>query len=126
MDLTRSYRPITPEALSASLPESQTPAELQRELGERIKALRVQRGFRQRDVVSKAGIGMRAMVRLETGHGSTVESLLRVLNALGIAGQSLEALAPRPSISPLAIARHRQFPRRVRRSQSEPAIPPAP
>jgi hypothetical protein len=49
---------------------------------------------------------------LEQGRGSTVETFLRVLKALdSLAG--IDALAPRPTISPIAMMRVGKLPQRV-------------
>ena len=91
-----------------------SPGELQLQLGERVRALRVRHKLRQNDLASKAGVSLRSVVRLETGRGSTVESLMRVLHSLGTAEQALNMLAPTPTVSPLALMRRRPEPRRVR------------
>jgi len=90
-----------------------TPAELQIELGKRIQSLRLRRNFRQKDLADKAGVGLRAHVRLEAGRGSTVETLLRVLHALDLGAIGLDALAPKPAISPLALICFNRMPRRA-------------
>ena len=45
---------------------------------------------------------MRALRDLEAGRGSTVLTLIRTLKALG-AEHDLQALAPHPTISPMAM-----------------------
>jgi transcriptional regulator with XRE-family HTH domain len=84
------------------LTASSTPEELQQALGERLRRLRLRRDLDQLQAAAKAGISEKALRNLEAGRGSTVETLLRVLKALeGLAG--LDALAPPPSVSPLAM-----------------------
>jgi len=91
--------------------------DLQRNLGDRVRRLRLRRNFDQRMTAEKAGISERALRNLETGRGSTVETLLRVLRAVD-ALEGLEALAPRPGVDPMDLLRrgHRE-PRRVRRER---------
>lgn len=97
--------------------------DLQRDLGERIRRLRLRRNFDQRMTAEKAGVSERALRNLETGRGSTVETLLRVLRAVG-AMDGLEALAPKPGIDPMELLlRGGREPRRVRRSRG--SAPPA-
>ena len=99
----------------------QTPEELLRTLGERIRKLRIGRMLDQKEVAARAGIALRTLRALETGKGSTTETFLRVLKALDALG-GLELLVPEPSISPLEIwrSRYRQRPRqRVRRRREE-------
>jgi transcriptional regulator with XRE-family HTH domain len=87
-----------------------TPEELQRELGERVRKLRLSRNMDQRTTSDKAGVSEKALRNLETGHGSTVETLLRTLKALDFV-QGIEMLAPEVTIDPLAL---------LRRSRSRP------
>ena len=59
-----------------------TPKELQADLGERVRRLRLSRNIDQRTTADKAGISEKALRNLESGHGSTVETLVRTLEAL--------------------------------------------
>jgi len=93
-----------------------TPEELARELGSRLRSLRIQRGLEQAELAGRAGVAIRTLRSLEQGQGSTTETLLRVLKALD-ALDGLEALAPTPSISPLALLKSAAPRRRVRRSK---------
>ena len=64
----------------------------------------------------KAGISQKALRNLEAGRGSRTETLVRVLKALDSL-HGLTLLAPRPSISPMALLRHSgKVRRRGRRS----------
>ncbi|HEY1849343.1 MAG TPA: helix-turn-helix domain-containing protein [Opitutaceae bacterium] len=91
-----------------------SPSELQAELGERIRLLRIGRMLTQAEASSKAGISQRALAMLERGEGSTVETLLRSLSALDAAG-GIDLLAPRPGVSPMGLLRgQRKEPRRFR------------
>jgi len=95
-----------------------TPDELQLALGERLKRLRLNRNLDQRATAEKAGISERALRNLESGHGSTVETLLRVLKALDYL-QGIDMLAPEASVNPLDLLRQSKAPQRVRRSASK-------
>ncbi len=59
-----------------------TPNELQQQLGERLKRLRLSRNLDQRTTAEKAGLSEKALRNIEAGRNSTVETLLRVLKAL--------------------------------------------
>ena len=96
-----------------------TPDELQTALGERLKRLRLNRNLDQRATAEKAGISERALRNLESGHGSTVETLLRVLKALDYL-QGIDMLAPESSVNPLALLRQSKAPQRVRRTSKIP------
>ena len=92
-----------------------SPEELQTFLGAQLHQLRIAKNLDQISTAEKAGISEKALRNLEAGRGSTVESLLRVLKALDSL-QGLELLAPRPTVSPLALLRHAKPRQRVRRS----------
>ena len=92
--------------------EFMTPQELAAELGSRLRALRIRKMLDQKELAARSGISTRTLIMLEQGRGSTVETLLRVLKALdSLAG--LEALAPRPAISPIAMMKMGRMPQRV-------------
>ncbi len=90
------------------------PSELQKLLGERLKRLRLDRNLDQRTTAEKAAISERALRNLESGQGSTVETLLRVLKALDYL-QGLDMLAPEISVNPLDLLRQSKAPQRARR-----------
>ena len=78
--------------------------ELQVILGEQIQGIRLSKNLDQVTTAEKAGMSEKALRNLEAGRGSTVESLLRVLRALDSL-DGLEFLAPKPSVSPIALLR---------------------
>src|ERR1017187_531826 len=92
-----------------------SPDELQAVFGKQLQELRISKNLDQITTAEKAGISERALRNLEAGRGSTVESLLRVLKALDSL-DGLELLAPKPSVSPLALLRSSKARRRVRQS----------
>lgn len=53
------------------------------ELGAQIRALRLSMNIDQRDLASWAGVGLTPLKHLETGQGTTVRTLVRVVCALG-------------------------------------------
>lgn len=91
-----------------------TPSELQHLLGERLRRIRLNRNLDQRSTAEKAGISEKSLRNLETGRGSTVETLLRVLKALDYL-QGLDMLAPETSVNPLDLLRQTRAPQRARR-----------
>lgn len=94
------------------------PHELQELLGGRLKRLRLNRNLDQRTTAEKAGISEKALRNLESGRGSTVETLLRVLKALDHL-QGLDMLAPEASVNPLELLRQPKPPLRVRRPRKQ-------
>jgi transcriptional regulator with XRE-family HTH domain len=91
-----------------------SPKELAVNLGHRLRELRLRRNLGQAEVAASAGVGRKAIYSLETGEGSTVETLLRVLKALGVT-DPIAALAPAPQVSPLALLRSPKPPQRASR-----------
>jgi DNA-binding XRE family transcriptional regulator len=98
--------------------EIKSPEELQVDLGERLRRLRLARNIDQRETAAKAGISEKTLRNLETGRGSSVESLLRTLKALN-ALQGIEMLAPSVTVDPLALLHSPKPPQRVRRPRGQ-------
>lgn len=95
--------------------------ELQALLGRQLRELRIAKNRDQVSTAEKAGISEKALRNLEAGRGSSIETLVRVLKALDSL-EGLLLLAPRPTVSPLALLRHSgAVRRRVRRSTREAA-----
>lgn len=87
--------------------------ELAREMGERLRHCRLRRRLEQTELAERAGLSDRTVRALEKGTGSSVDSLLRVMKALGIL-EGLDALVPpEPSVDPLVLLRRKDMPRRV-------------
>ncbi len=97
-----------------------TAEELQVVLGERLRRLRLSRNLDQRETAEKAGVSEKALRSLETGAGSSLSTLLRVLKALDEL-QGLEQLVPVASVDPLALLRQAKPPQRVRRPRKQVA-----
>jgi transcriptional regulator with XRE-family HTH domain len=82
----------------------QTPEELEVALGDRLKALRLDRNIDQKTLAERAGISVRALRNLEGGQGSTLRSLVSLLRALG-REEWLATIAPVATINPLSLSR---------------------
>jgi transcriptional regulator with XRE-family HTH domain len=93
--------------------------ELQTAFGKQLQQMRISKSLDQVTTAEKAGISERALRNLEAGRGSSVETLIRVLKALDSL-DGLRLLAPKVSVSPLALLRNAGAARRrVRRSSIE-------
>lgn len=92
-----------------------SPAELQVELGRRLRQMRLHRNIDQRTLAEKGGIALTALQNLEAGHGSSVQTLVRTLKALNYL-EGIEMLAPEPTVNPLALLRTTKPRQRVGRS----------
>ncbi|HAV23595.1 MAG: hypothetical protein A2X67_03555 [Ignavibacteria bacterium GWA2_55_11] len=92
-----------------------TPAVLE-EIGARMQRERLNQNVSQAVLAARAGIAERALQNLEHGQGSSLETLMSVIRALGKLEQ-LNALLPEPGPSPLQLARMEG---RVRQRASRP------
>ncbi|MGR0115931.1 helix-turn-helix domain-containing protein [Ralstonia pseudosolanacearum] len=81
-----------------------TPREIEAELGECLKKLRVHRNLDQATLAARAGISVRTLRNLEGGSGSSLHTLIQVARALG-REQWFETIAPVPTINPLMLTR---------------------
>jgi transcriptional regulator with XRE-family HTH domain len=93
----------------------QTSAELEVRLGSHLRELRLLRNLDQKSLAERAGLSLNAVKHLESGRGARLNSLIKVLRALGRTDW-LETLAPIVSISPMQmLKRGSREPRRARR-----------
>jgi transcriptional regulator with XRE-family HTH domain len=93
-----------------------SPDELQGVLGKQLQEMRIAKNLDQVTTAERAGISEKALRNLEGGRGSSIETLVRVLKALDSL-DGLRLLAPKPTVSPLALLRpSKTARRRVRRS----------
>jgi len=90
-----------------------TSQELQKLLGERLKALRIDRRMTQAELAAKAQCSLRAVQKLEAGSGSTIDTLMRFLKATA-SENVIDLIAPEPMISPMAMLALGRRPARVR------------
>ena len=78
---------------------------IEKELGGRIRALRLRKNITQRELAEATTLSLNAIKSLESGRGklSTLISVLREMGAL----DHLNSFIPEPSISPIQLARMR-------------------
>jgi putative transcriptional regulator len=91
-------------------------------LGKRLADIRLSQNRTQEQVANEAGISRATLVRLEQGHGVSLDTFIRVMMALKL-GEHIENFLPDPSIRPLervALAgRERQRARPKRAEKTE-------
>ena len=73
---------------------------IQTDLGHRIEALRLSRNIQQLQLAAEAGVSRRTITRLESGQSVSLDTLLRVMRALGLTGR-LATLLPNPTVLPV-------------------------
>ena len=93
-----------------------TPEEMEAELGEKLRRLRLNKNLDQKTLAERSGISVRALRNLEGGQGSTVKTLIRVLRTLG-REEWLQTVAPVPTINPLILTRSAEPRQRASRSR---------
>jgi transcriptional regulator with XRE-family HTH domain len=93
---------------------NRTSAELEQLLGSRLRELRLLKNLDQASLAARSGVSLNALKHLESGKGSRVNSLIKVLRGLD-RSDWLEALAPTVSISPIQmLKRGSREPKRAR------------
>jgi transcriptional regulator with XRE-family HTH domain len=96
-----------------------TLAELETALGENLKQLRLSRNTDQHTLAEQAGVSTRALQSLENGEGSSLQTLLKVLRALGRESW-LDTIAPVATINPMAMVAKAAPRQRARRKVNKP------
>lgn len=64
-----------------------------RQLGKQIKSYRIMKEMSQQELADRSGVSKRSISRLEQGETVQVDSLFKVLMALGL-GENIELLVP--------------------------------
>lgn len=57
--------------------------ELLLKIGNKLKELRLEQNIKQKELAEKAGLSMFSISQMETGHNTSVQSIIQVLRALG-------------------------------------------
>lgn len=96
-----------------------SPSQVAEDMGETLARLRLAQNLSQAELAENAGIGERTLRRLEAGEKCTLDTLIRIIQALGLAGH-LAAMLPSPDIRPVdRMARGGHEPKRVSRKRHE-------
>lgn len=91
------------------------------ELGRRLEAARLAANVSQAALAAEAGVSRRTITRLENGSSVSLDTLLRVMRALGLSHR-LAGLLPDPSVRPIDRVRL-QGHQRQRASSTDPGPP---
>ena len=70
-----------------------------KELGERIKDLRISENMTQNDLADRSGVSVKTICRIEKGDNLSIMNYLNVLRALGIL-ENLQLIVPEKRVSP--------------------------
>lgn len=79
-----------------------TIGEFEAEVGSQIKTLRLKRNIDRATLAVQAGCSVSALKNLESGHGSTLRTLIAIVRALG-REDWLRTVGPVVTISPLSL-----------------------
>ena len=83
-----------------------------KELGQRIKDIRVARSLTQKELSVQAGVSFSTIVRIENGEGVNIENLMRVMRVIGLL-QNFELLVPEQELMPDEILKNKKKRKRV-------------
>lgn len=98
---------------------SHTPSELEVQVGESLKKLRLSRNIDQQTLADRAGISTRSLRSLENGGGSSLKSLVSVLRALD-RDDWLTTIAPIATVNPMTMVRSAAPRQRARKRAAKP------
>lgn len=89
-----------PQSNGGVMEAIRTVEEMEADLGEKLKRLRLNKNLDQNTLAARAGVSVRALRNLEGGDGTTVRTLLSIVRALGRESW-LQTVAPVPTINPV-------------------------
>ncbi len=84
-----------------------TTTEVLREIGARLRGLRLQQNVTQADLAELAGVGHATVKRAEVGESVRMETIVKMLRALGRI-EALDSFLPAPLVSPIQLAEQRE------------------
>lgn len=88
--------------LRLNMGDARTTEEVEKDLGQQIRSLRLRKNLDQEALAERAGVALSALKNLESGKGTALKTFIKVLRALERL-EWLQTLAPAVSISPLQI-----------------------
>ena len=91
-----------------------TPAEVGRQLGVRVRELRLARNWRRATLAERAGVGLSTLARFETSGRITLANLLMIADALGRLDELAQIFQPPPARSLAELEREREPKRALR------------
>ena len=92
------------------------------QLGKKLEQIRLSQNISQADLAKSAGVSRSTMTRIADGKGISLDSFIRVMQALGLTNH-LAALLPDPSVRPVERAKQAGKQRRRASRKSKVAEP---
>lgn len=77
-----------------------SPVAIESELGQKLNSLRLSKNINQSTLAKEAGVSRRTISRMENGEGISLDTLIRVMRALGVVDR-LATLLPDPETRPV-------------------------
>lgn len=93
------------------------PDDLEQVLAHHLRTLRLRQNLDQRELAARSGVALGVVKRLESGRGTTLKSLIKVLRTLGRADW-IHSLAPEVTISPLQMLKTKRPRQRASKKRS--------
>ncbi|MHB8742682.1 MAG: helix-turn-helix domain-containing protein [Sulfuricaulis sp.] len=78
--------------------------EILREIGQRLTAYRLQKNITQEEVATATGLNQKTISHAEAGKDPRLSTVVKILRAMGRL-DALEVFLPKPTISPLMLAK---------------------
>lgn len=107
-------------ATQQSLPKGA--GEIESQIGEKLQRFRLNRNLDQATLAARAGISVRALRNLEAGRGSSLQTLIVVVRALG-RGTWFDTIAPEP-LNPLTLTRNANLRQRASKPRTKMTATP--
>lgn len=89
-----------------------------KELGQRVKDIRINQVMTQKDLCEKAGVSFSTVVRIENGEGINTDNLLKIMRALNLL-QNWDLLIPEQDQTPDEILKEKNKRKRVFKIKEE-------
>lgn len=89
-----------------------------KELGQRIKDIRIARSMTQNELCEKSGVSFATIARIEGGEASNINNLLRIMRVLGLV-ENFELLIPEQEQLPEDLFQKREKRKRASKPKKE-------
>lgn len=94
-----------------------TPEDIARQWANKVRRLRLDRGWKQSTLAQRSGVSLASLRRFETSGQGSLKNVLRLIFALGRIDDLVAVLEPPPARSIAELERIRDAPRRQRGSE---------
>ncbi len=85
--------------MTKRIPDFMSPSEVRQLLGERLKRIRLQAGWKRTTLAQRSGVSLGSLRRFENTGEVSLKNLLRLVHALGRLDEFTSLLEPPPATS---------------------------